>query len=255
MSDDRHMTVTTLSIASDTCMTDVFQILRFSKWRCVRYCIGVYGFEAVGWLTVITTNIACCTTMSPGARRWSSEWCHIVSSIFVIIILAGQASRHSWARFWWPRWFHANDNVMAMCVCQWGRRWPDILHSIVSLCWVLYVEALRSIQMSIDADFLWSSSVVRWFVAVEHWVLSAGYSWNLEPSSVAETHQRDGLGPLPWRSSRCLVSAHPDCPHSCLHCVPCKLCLWLSVCFFTTFRVYFFVFVGIFCVISIIIWC
>jgi len=86
---------------------------------------------------------------------------------------------------------------MAMCVCQWGRRWPDIFHSIVSLCWVLYVEAFRSIQMSIDADFLWSSSVVRWFVAVEHWVISAGYSWNPDQSSVAETHQRDGLGPLP----------------------------------------------------------
>ena len=77
-----------------------------------------------------------------------------------------------------------------VCVCQWGRRWPDILHSIVSLCWVLYVEAFRSIQMSIDADFLSSSSVVWFFadvrvclcvnssssshlVAVEHWVISA----------------------------------------------------------------------------------
>ena len=57
-------------------------------------------------------------------------------------------------------------------------------------------------------------------------------SWNLEPSSIAETHQRDGLGPRPWRSSRCLVSAPTptDCPHPCLDCVPCELCLWLCVC-------------------------
>ena len=158
MSDDRHMTVTTLSIASDTCMTDVFQILIFSKWRCVRYCIGVYGFEAVGWLTVITTNIACCTTMSPGARRWSSEWCHIVSSIFMIIILAGQASRHSWARFWWPRWFHANDNVMARCVCVSVR--ATMTRYLALYCVSVLGSLRRSIQKHSNVNRCWLFVVV-----------------------------------------------------------------------------------------------